>query len=117
METEESHVFHLSDRNEFLTFIKNNPYVIVKATASWCGPCKRIKPFVDKWIELLRETSIKVVIIDGDQGPGIMRALRWRAYPTIGNFINGQPMDVVQGANEEQIEKLFQKTINRLKYA
>jgi thioredoxin 1 len=113
MATEESQVVYLTDRNAFLEFIKNNPFVIVKATATWCGPCKRVKPFVDKWIEILPK-QIRVVIVDGDQGPGIMRALRWRSFPTIGNFINGLPMDVVEGANEEQIGKLFQKTINRM---
>ena len=50
MATEESQVVYLTERNDFLEFIKNNPYVIVKATATWCGPCKRVKPFIDKWI-------------------------------------------------------------------
>ena len=116
MATEESQVVYLTDRNEFLEFIKHNPYVIVKATATWCGPCKRVKPFIDKWIEILPK-QIRVVVVDGDKGPGIMRALRWRAYPTIGNFINGQPMDVVEGANQEQIGKLFQKTVTRMNNA
>ena len=53
MATEESQVVYLTERNDFLEFIKNNPYVIVKATATWCGPCKRVKPFIDKWIEIL----------------------------------------------------------------
>ena len=57
---------------------------------------------------------IKVVVVDGDQGAAIMRLLRWRAFPTMGNFIHGQPMDVVEGANQEQIGKLFQKTVNRM---
>ena len=46
-----------------------------------------------------------------------MRLLRWRAFPTMGNFIHGQPMDVVEGANQEQIGKLFQKTVNRMNSA
>ena len=116
MTTQETRVVYITEKPEFLEFLKNNPYVIVKATATWCKPCKMIKPFVDKWIEIL-PLAIKVVVVDGDQGAAIMRALRWRAFPTIGNFIHGQPMDVVQGANQEQIGKLFQKTVNRMNSA
>ena len=116
MATQETRVVYITEKTEFLEFLKNNRYVIVKATATWCKPCKMIKPFVDKWIEILPQT-IKVVVVDGDQGAAIMRALRWRAFPTMGNFIHGEPMDVVQGANQEQIGKLFQKTVDRMNSA
>ena len=44
-------------------------------------------------------------------------AIGFASSSTIGNFINGQPMDVVEGANQEQIGKLFQKTVNRMNTA
>ena len=29
---------------------KNNGYIIIKFTADWCGPCKKIKPHVDNFL-------------------------------------------------------------------
>ena len=41
-------ITHFSSRNDFLRLLENNPgLVIVKLGATWCGPCKRIKPVLD----------------------------------------------------------------------
>lgn len=108
----ESKVVYLTTRSELINFINNNQYVVVKLTATWCGPCKRIKPFVDKCIAILPD-EVKVVFVDGDQGADILRYLKWRAFPTFGNFINGEPMDILEGANQEKVLRFFQKTLAR----
>jgi len=37
------------DRKSFLELLTNNPgRIIIKFTAEWCGPCKKIKTYVDK---------------------------------------------------------------------
>ena len=110
----ESKIVKLTTRIELKQFIKNNNYVIVKTSATWCGPCKQIKPYVEKWLEILPE-NIKIVFVDADEGADILRFLKWRSVPTFGNFINGEPMDVFVGANREKVQSFFQKTINRTK--
>ena len=109
----ESRIVELTTRVELLQFIKNNKFVIVKTSATWCGPCRQIKPYVDKWLEIL-PSNIKVVFVDADKGADILRFLKWRSVPTFGNFIRGDHMDVFVGANREKVQSFFQKTINRV---
>ncbi len=107
-------IYTFTTRKELADFVKSNKYVIVKTSATWCGPCKTVKPHVNKWLELLPE-SIKIVFIDADKGVDILRALKWHSLPTIGNFIDGYPMDIVVGANIEAYNGFFRKTIARTK--
>ena len=109
----ESRIVELTTRVELQEFIKKNNFVIVKTSATWCGPCRQIKPYVDKWLEIL-PSNIKVVFVDADKGADILRFLKWRSVPTFGNFIRGDHMDVFVGANREKVQSFFQKTINRV---
>ena len=54
------------DRTEFLNLIKcNEGLVIIKFTASWCGPCKTIAPFVNDQFKKTPE-SVTCANIDVD---------------------------------------------------
>ena len=89
MATEESQVVYLTDRNEFLEFIKHNPYVIVKATATWCGPCKMIGPILE---ELSDEMSAQVTIAKHniDNEPNTPTKYGVRGIPTMLLFKDGE---------------------------
>lgn len=59
-------VFHLTD-------LDGNTYTMKGATgnwhfvhfwASWCGPCRREMPAIQRMIEQMRETTLKVVLIN-----------------------------------------------------
>ena len=56
--------------------------VLLQFTATWCGPCKTLTPFV----EALNITKFKV---DADDAPELLRKFNVRAVPTLVLLENG----------------------------
>ena len=41
-------ITYFKSRDQFLRLLENNPgLIVIKLGATWCGPCKKIKPVVD----------------------------------------------------------------------
>ena len=100
------------DRNSFKQLINDNKDkgIVVKAHAKWCKPCKQITPYVYSFFNQL-DTSQKLLIdLDIDECKDVASYLRIRGVPTTLTYKNGDPCQVVIGANPKQIHSLFVKT-------
>jgi thiol-disulfide isomerase/thioredoxin len=55
---------HITSSDELSTFLKENDdkVVIIKFSASWCGPCKKLAPLVKK----IAESQDKIELADVD---------------------------------------------------
>lgn len=106
-----THIFN--DRIEFNDFVKTNKYVVVKITAKWCGPCQRCKPLFEELFMKL-PSSFKYVEVDVDECEKLTGMFRAKSIPTIINFIDGDPQDIMVGGDEEVLRSFFEKTKKRL---
>jgi len=98
----------------FKAVMKKNGVSVVKAEATWCGPCKRIAPEVEK-IYLQLSDNIQVYHIDVDECPEIANHLRIRKLPTFISFVDGDKMDILESSTMLDIVKFFQKVVLRAK--
>ena len=113
MSNEERRIVAISSLAAFQQFIRDNPVVILKAHATWCGPCKRIQPFFEEQYKTL-PTGVSIVYVDIDQGPSIARKYAIRSVPCMISIYNGQPYDVVKGAKTQEIANFFTKVNKQL---
>ena len=102
------------DLNVFIATLKKNGVSVVKAGATWCGPCKRIAPEVEKIYPKLSD-NVHVYHIDVDECPDIANYLRIRKLPTFTSFVGEDRMDVLESSVLSDIVKFFQKVMLRAK--
>ena len=79
----------VNDLNFDEEVLNSNVPVLVDFTASWCGPCKQIAPFID---QLAAEYDGKAIVakVDIDESPGSAGRFGVRGVPTLYVFKGGQ---------------------------
>ena len=85
--------------------------VMIDFSASWCGPCKRIAPFVDTLAEKYAEQA-HVVKCDIEESEDLALHYGIRNVPTILFIKDGKVVDKFVGATtkaklQEKFEKLL----------
>ena len=85
-----------------------NP-VVVKFTADWCGPCKRIAPLFEEFAGSCENCSFYKVNVDNNQE--CAEQCEVTCMPTFLLFKNGKCVDRVEGANMDAVKTLVNKEI------
>jgi len=99
-------------KDEFDDILKNNEVVFVDFTASWCPPCKMIKPIYEELAEEHKDKSkVKFVKIDVDENDKVAAEYKIRSMPTFKVFKNGKEVeeDGFGGASVEKLKDLVTK--------
>jgi len=103
-------VINLKSRDEFLKIINSNDYVIVKLTASWCGPCKKATPLFNHYFQQMPDKFICVIV---DIDVVSKSFFKCSSVPTFINYIKGERQDIQVGSDPEGIKNFFIKTLKR----
>ncbi|HOM13613.1 MAG TPA: tetratricopeptide repeat protein [Rubrivivax sp.] len=83
--------------------------VLLDCWAPWCGPCRNLKPVLEK---LVQEYGGRFVLakLNTDDAPQISAALQIRSIPLVVLFVGGRPADQFQGALPEgQVRAFLEK--------
>lgn len=75
---------------------KSQVPLIIKFTASWCGPCKMMKPVLET-IQAENEKTLKIVEVDVDQFPEMASELGIQGVPSSVLYMNKVKKGVVVG--------------------
>ena len=104
-------VVNVETDEEFQQLIKKHETCLVDFTATWCGPCRMISPFVDQQVELF--SKIKFLKVDVDQLENVAKSANVRAMPTFCIYKKGviQKSEIICGANRENILNLIKRNL------
>lgn len=83
--------------------------VVAYFTASWCGPCKRIKPVFQSFERnsLEKMDDVVYLTIDVDEHDDIASAMNIKAMPTFLFYVNGALEVRITGANTKELQDCF----------
>ncbi len=94
-------------KTEIETILKENNVVVLDFFASWCGPCIKMMPTVDKLSQELTG-KVKFVKVDADASKTVIENYKVEEIPTFIIFKNGKQVKRSTGYLEE---KALQKMI------
>ncbi len=83
------------DFNKDVIIRSNTVPVLVDFSASWCGPCRMIKPLLTQ-INNDRK-DLDVIIIDVDKERALAQQFQIRSVPSMFLFVKGKNMGRYQG--------------------
>jgi thioredoxin 1 len=107
----------IQSRNDFLKLLDKNPgLIIIKFGASWCGPCKKIKPVLDGFF-LSSPDNVLCCDIDVDESFDLYSFLKSKkmvnGIPVILCYKKGNvsyiPDDSITGADPVELDKFFKR--------
>ena len=92
--------------------INNGEKIIVDFHATWCGPCKMMKPTFEK-LTTENTSEVQMYTMDVDLNRDVAISLGIRSVPTIKVFNAGQIVETKVGVlSEGQIKGLITELIN-----
>lgn len=97
----------IKSEEAFDATVKNagNSLVVVDYSTTWCGPCKVIAPKFEEFsLKYPNAVFLKVIGDSSPEASKLMKREGVRSVPSFHYFVNGEKVDVVNGANAEAIE-------------
>lgn len=100
-------VMVLGDHSALQTAINQSDKrrVVAWVTATWCGPCKSIAPFIEK-LANVDGSKVDFIKIDLDEHPDVAESLQVESVPTFVMYHNKEVVGRVVGASREKIEEM-----------
>ena len=100
---------HISGFDNFKKCINCNKYILLFFTASWCGPCKKIYPELEKLYEKLNRGIIEFykIQIDDDENEEICKIYKVESVPSFYLMKDKQCINTHKGADIDGIKKML----------
>ena len=81
-------------------------------TASWCGPCQKIKPLIQKMSEGLDNNKVEIYMVDIEENDKLALELKVKSVPTFYLFHEKNLVDSTTGADILKVHKLIKDNLS-----
>lgn len=102
-------VTNVTELSEFQNILNSNSKVIVKFTANWCGPCKKIAP---TYVKLCKQYDSRIVFLEVDVDkaePALISYTKVSGIPRFIAFQDNKILDDIVGSDQKKLIALVEK--------
>lgn len=105
---EPSHCHHVENKADFTSQLEQagEKLVVVYFYASWCGPCKMVRPKVEDIAELLKPGVI-FLKVDVDQCEDLTSEYGISSMPTFVLIKSSEKLDEMTGVNMDKLQEII----------
>jgi len=102
-------VKHINSAAEYSSALKeaDSKLVVVDFYADWCGPCKRISPFLEELSEKLK--NVVFLKVNVDEVEEVAQSEGITAMPTFFLYKNQKKIGDLVGASQDKLKELIEK--------
>tara|TARA_B100000427_G_scaffold318188_1_gene315088 strand:- start:250 stop:561 length:312 start_codon:yes stop_codon:yes gene_type:complete len=94
--------------NNDLSFLKDKEcHLLFYCTASWCGPCKKISPLIEKISDGSDPEKLEIYKIDIDENDEVSHKLNIKSVPTFLLFKNRELKEQCSGADIKKVQDIL----------
>ena len=87
--------------------INSAKIVVVDFNATWCGPCRKLGPYLERMAESYKPDGVSFFSVDVDENQELAKQLDIPSIPDVRIYLNGQPADKIVGCEPiELMEKI-----------
>jgi thioredoxin-like negative regulator of GroEL len=83
--------------------------LLLYITASWCGPCQRIKPLLHKLSEGCKDDILEIYMVDIDTNDKLSEQLQVKSVPTFYLFKGTELQGMCTGADITKVHALLKE--------
>ena len=84
-------------------------YLLFYFTASWCGPCQKIKPLLEKISDGSDPSKLEIYMIDIDENDKIASEFKIRSVPSFYLYKDKDLKGQTAGADIKKVQELLKK--------
>tara|TARA_B110001450_G_C17345227_1_gene369159 strand:+ start:24 stop:338 length:315 start_codon:yes stop_codon:yes gene_type:complete len=99
--------------NDDLSDLNENCYKLFYFTATWCGPCKRIKPLIEKLSEGLDGSTIIFYQVDIDLNDKLSEKYKIKSVPSF--LLLNDKNELLDSCSGSDIKNVHQLLKNNMK--
>lgn len=108
-------IHHIRTVEEYRAYVKEA--CIIKFTAGWCGPCKKIQPLYQELARVFSKTPVKFLEVDVED-QDLMEIVKEEEIAGIPNFsfhFHSEKYDSFSGANSDLLKESSKKFVSSVR--
>ena len=86
--------------------------IMIYFTASWCGPCKHIAPFIDELVIKIPSCKFFKVDVDDEKLEELVSKFNIKSMPTFCFIKDQELINTITGADKDKLLNYFKNDLN-----